>query len=242
MSLSFLPPLSAALLGAALLLASSANAQNKAAPAKPRAPAQVPAKPAAATAAAVPVGNVELGRVKADSERCMECHGTLGEGTQHSTGSEAKFARLAGQHPSYLRKQIDDFRSGARKHDIMTLMAKSLEPADIPDILAYFAAQKRVAGDGSDNAAGRKLYLEGDASRGIPACVACHGADGLGVIGGQVLAPVMAGQEWLYLERQLLDWRSGWRKNSDGGVMNAATKSLSDQEIKDVASFLSALR
>lgn len=194
-----------------------------------------------------PPGDIALGQAKADSERCIECHGPEGQGAQHSNGPEGKFPKLAGQHPDYLYKQLMDFRSGARKHDVMSLMARSVEPADLRDIVAFFASRPRAVGEGGPvSERARTLHLQGDAARGVPPCATCHGEQGLGSSSGSggargVVTPLLAGQEYLYLERQLLDWRSGWRTNSPGGVMNQAVAPLSEAELKDLANYLSGL-
>lgn len=81
-------------------------------------------------------GDAALGQGKADAERCIECHGADGQGQGHSNGPEGKFARLAGQQAAYIVKQIQDFRSGARKHDQMAIMARSITDEDAADIAA----------------------------------------------------------------------------------------------------------
>jgi len=196
-----------------------------------------PPKPAMASPALV--GDANLGREKADSERCIECHGLDGQGQGHSNGPEGKFARLAGQHPAYIVKQIQDFRSGARKHDQMAIMARSITDQDAADIAAHFSALPAMKGDAKDiSEAGRRLYEQGDATRGVTACASCHGIDGRGM-GFQALAPAIAGQEWRYLDKQLRDWRSGDRKNSPGQVMSEVTRQLTDADIEALATHLS---
>jgi cytochrome c553 len=185
-------------------------------------------------------GNALLGKDKSDAERCQECHGVDGHGQRHPNGPEGKFAKLAGQHPEYLLKQLADFRSGARKNDQMAIMARTVADEDLADIVAYFSSQKPMRGEGGvSDAIGRKLYTQGDAGRGIPACATCHGEAGQGTE-GMAAIPRVGGQEWLYLERQLLDWRSGERKNSPGGLMNQAVKGLTDSEIQALANYLAA--
>jgi hypothetical protein len=49
---------------------------------------------------------------------------------------QGKFAKLAGQAPEYILKQIEDFRPGARKHDRMAIMARSVSDEDVVDIAA----------------------------------------------------------------------------------------------------------
>ncbi len=186
-------------------------------------------------------GNPLLGKDKSEEERCQECHGVTGHGQGHSNGPEGKFAKLAGQSAGYMLKQLEDFRSGARKHDQMAIMARSVSDEDLRDIAAYFASQSVMKGEAAvatDVAV--KLYANGDAARGIPACVACHGVNGKG-LPAQAAVPVIGGQEWRYLDQQLRDWRSGDRRNSAGGVMSAAVKGLTDQEIEALATYLAGL-
>ena len=203
---------------------------------------QAKARPAESKQAkAAPQGDPVAGKEKADAERCMECHGVDGQGAGHANSAEGKFAKLAGQYPAYVLKQIRDFRSGARKHDQMAIMARSVADEDVIDIAAYFSSQAVMNGQGaSQSELGRALYHGGDSARGIPACVSCHGVEGRGTVAPS-LVPHLAGQEWRYLDKQLRDWRAGERRNSADGVMNAATKALTDKEIEALADYLSGL-
>ena len=187
-------------------------------------------------------GDIEAGKFKSEDNRCQECHGPDGNGEGPATGAAGRFAKLAGQYPDYLTKQIRDFRSGARKHDFMLIMAKSIDETDSADIAAYFASQKKMQGDTSgNNELGKNLFINGDVSRNILPCTSCHGVDGRGIDAPQQTIPVIGGQEWRYLEKQLLDWRSGERNNSDGGVMTAVSKQLTDKEIHALTNYISGL-
>ena len=187
-------------------------------------------------------GDVEAGKFKSEDSRCQECHGPDGSGQGPATGAAGKFAKLAGQYPDYLTKQIRDFRSGVRKHDFMLIMAKSIDETDSADIAAYFASLKKMQGDKSgDNPVGKNLFINGDATRNILPCVSCHGVDGRGIDTPQQTIPVIGGQEWRYLEKQLLDWRSGERHNSEGGIMNTFSKQLTDKEILALTDYISGL-
>ncbi len=181
-----------------------------------------------AAQAAAPKGNVAAGRIRSESERCQECHGADGNGN----GEDGKFARLAGQYPAYIVKQLQDFRSGARKHDYMMVMARSLEEADIVDIAAYYGSLPTMRGESvpADEVVARRLFA---------ACAACHGATGKG--NGDAAFPVIGGQDAKYLRTQLLAWRSGERKNSPGGAMNDAAKGLTDAEIDALAHYISGM-
>lgn len=182
------------------------------------------------------------GQEKVESERCSECHGLTGHGASPSNGVDGKFAKLAGQRVNYIMKQIQDFRSGARKHDQMQIMARSITDEDARDIAAYFSSQSAMQGEANTkHGIGLALYERGDANRGIVACQTCHGAAGRG-IAGDPLTPVVGGQEWRYLDKQLRDWRSGERRNSSGGIMNLVTRQLTDAEIESLAYYLSGIQ
>jgi cytochrome c553 len=196
-----------------------------------------------AVASAPIKGDPVAGQVKAESERCLECHGSAGEGQGFSNGTDGKFARLAGQYPEYIIKQMEDFRAGKRKNDFMTMMANSIDNTDLADIAAYFASQKKMQPDSEiagDSTVGKNLFINGDAARNVVACVSCHGVDGRGIAGSSA-NPVIGGQGLAYLESQLFDWRSGARSNSVGGVMNMVTKSLTDEEIRSLAKYTAGL-
>lgn len=232
------------LVGIAGLQAAWAAAPAGKAAAAQKAGAQPASRETAATPA-TPKGNPLLGREKIDSERCQECHGIDGQGAGHANGPEGKFAKLAGQDAAYIVKQMQDFRSGARKHDQMAIMARSVSDEDVRDIAAYFAGLAAMRGEPalgvSANALaqrGQQLFAQGDAARGVPACASCHGAAGEGH--AALRAPRIAGQEWRYLDQQLRDWRSGERRNSADGAMTQAVSRLSDADIDALTQHLAA--
>ncbi|RUF08865.1 c-type cytochrome [Pseudomonas aeruginosa] len=67
---------------------------------------------------------------------CSSCHGATGQSVAPN------FPKLAGQHEAYLRKQLQDFRSGSRKDPAMSPMATGLSDAQIDVLARFFAAQK----------------------------------------------------------------------------------------------------
>ncbi len=66
---------------------------------------------------------------------CAACHGKDGK----ATGS--KYPNLAGQHASYLRQAMLEYKTGNRKDIIMGPMVSTLSETDMRDIAGYFAAQ-----------------------------------------------------------------------------------------------------
>jgi cytochrome c553 len=194
-----------------------------------------PPRPAAPTAQpAAPAGVAQRGKDKAESERCIECHAVASDAAGHDARIEVPPPALQGQQAAYLVKQVRDFRSGARRHDFMAIMARSIDDADAADIAAYYAALPPPHGPRPGVSAG--LYAQGDAGRGIPACAGCHGERGEGGERG----PRLAGQPSRYLQAQLRAWRSGERTNSPDGAMGQAARALSDAEIDALSTQLSA--
>lgn len=186
------------------------------------------------------------GKIKSDDERCQECHGA--DGNIHANNEAGKIPKLAGQKFEYLLKQFSDFRTGERQHDFMSMMAKTVDEADARDILDYYSRQPMMKGNGTvNNPVGKNLFLKGDPGRGIQACVTCHGVDGKGRVESADPnmsvneIPVIGGQDWFYLEQQLLDWRSGTRSNSQDAVMNKVAAKLTDQELLALVDYISGL-
>jgi len=209
--------------------------------AKPGLSAQVASLPAAGQPPSS--GRAELGQDKADAERCVECHGLQGQGAGHPNGAEARVAKLAGQRASYIAKQVQDFRSGRRKHDQMAIVARNVADEDLHDIAAWFASLPPMnsGSTASANAAqGQALFEQGDPQRGIVPCGSCHGPQGRASEGSTADAPRLAGQEWRYLDQQLRAWRDGSRSNGPTPVMNQIARSLTDNEIEALAEFLSS--
>lgn len=87
---------------------------------------------ALSTVAAHADGDIKAGRKKA--LQCQTCHGLDGM----SKLPEAP--NLGGQSATYLTKALMDYQSGARKNDMMSLVAPTLSAADIADLTAYFSA------------------------------------------------------------------------------------------------------
>ncbi|MGI9025600.1 MAG: c-type cytochrome [Burkholderiaceae bacterium] len=71
---------------------------------------------------------------KAKAQVCTVCHGPQGLSTQPDAPN------LAGQPELYLAAQLRAFRSGERRQEVMTLMAKPLSDADIANLAAWYAS------------------------------------------------------------------------------------------------------
>lgn len=71
---------------------------------------------------------------------CMACHGD--DGRSRSAGTP----HLGGQDRLYLARSLAAYRSGERRHEPMTSLANTLQPADIEALAAWYAAQPGFVG------------------------------------------------------------------------------------------------
>ncbi len=172
---------------------------------------------------------------------CAGCHGDDGNSLS------ADFPRLAGQYENYIVKQVRDFQSGRRaNNDTMAGMAAMVASVqDAKDIGAYFSRQKMAKKPltGVDKALfakGKRLFLEGNPMTGVYGCVNCHGQRGKGKSAKISAFPRIGGQHRDYLVKNLTDFRKGNRANDPAGMMTAIARKLTDNEIKALATYLSA--
>ena len=182
------------------------------------------------------VGNPVAGAAWSADNVCKECHNPDGN------SSVAEYPRLGGQYSAYLFKQLQDFRDGRRKNVIMQALTQDIGDRDLADIAAHFAAQPVMTGSAAvANPQGKRLFEAGDPARQIPACAACHGADGKGALAGKLAYPAIGGQHRYYLRGQLQGWKTGTRSNSPDGIMNGIARALGEADIEALADYLSGL-
>ncbi|TVO72512.1 c-type cytochrome [Sedimenticola selenatireducens] len=173
---------------------------------------------------------------KAKSGTCLACHGADGN------SANAVWPKLAGQHPSYIKKQLQEFKAGARKNDLMSPMAMPLSDQDMDDLAAYFSGQAQSPGVAAADQVelGTKIYRAGNVATNVAACMACHGPSGNGNPGAKF--PRISGQHAAYLEKTLKDFRSGDRANDNAKMMQNVVNRMTDKEIAAVAQYLQGLR
>ena len=225
-----------ALSATALMAQPQAAAPAAAATAAPPASTGTAAAPAAATeVAAVKPGDATAGQAKAAV--CGACHGLDGN------SSDAQYPKLAGQSEEYIVRQLTDFKSGVRQNPIMLGMATPLSSQDMHDIGAYFASQKSRPGV-ADQALvehGQTLFREGDPTRDVPACMACHSIDGRGNPGA--MYPQLAGQHAQYIEATLKAWHDGtsWGSDAHSQIMPTIARKLDADDIAALSSYIEGL-
>lgn len=191
------------------------------------------AKPAAAAAPAPAKPDLAKGGEKFTAV-CAACHGADG-----NSGIPVN-PKLAQQHPEYLVKQLQEFKSGKRVNATMQAMAAGLSDDDMRNIAYWAASQKAKPGFAKDKALvtlGERIYRGGIAERQVAACAGCHSPNGAGIPSQY---PRLSGQHADYTVAQLTSFRDGVRQNSVQMAQVAAR--LNDREMKAVADYIAGLR
>jgi cytochrome c553 len=99
--------------------------------------------------------------------------------------------------------------------------------------------------DGKDKiqtiiAQGSDLYRNGDLTREVSACIACHGPFGEG--NKPAAYPLLKSQHADYLIKSLTDYKSGARSNNPENIMHMIAKKMTDEEIKAVSYRISMMK
>ncbi|RZL96311.1 MAG: cytochrome c4 [Variovorax sp.] len=212
----------AALVGVAVAPSFAADA-----PAAAAAPAK-PAKPDPAK------GDTLFNAGSATVQSCASCHNADGNSAIPAN------PKLAQQHPEYIVKQLEEFKSGKRKSAIMKPLASALSEQDMRDIAWFVGSKKVKTGFSKDKdtiAMGERIYRGGIADRMVPACAGCHSPNGAGI---PAQYPRLGGQHADYTVAQLVAFRDGVRLNS--AQMTGVAAKLNDREIKAVADYIAGLR
>jgi len=170
---------------------------------------------------------------------CSDCHGVTGNSINPT------FPRLAGQHEWYLISQLKGFKAHGRMDppgfEYMWGISRSLTDAQIKELAAYYSAQKPGAADQPENTKleneGKAIFSNGISSEGVPACMACHGAEGAG--SGQF--PRIAGQHADYIVKQLNVFQRSAEERADATAMKVVAHNLKPEEIKAVAAYVSTI-
>lgn len=168
-------------------------------------------------------------------EVCGACHLPSGAGRRDGT-----FPQLAGQHSTVLIKQIADIRAGLRDNPTMYQFAVSLnDPQELADVAAYIQSLCIPTNHGQYDAADAAAQI----ARGKPLyekqCLTCHGKNGEG--DRARLYPLIAGQHYRYLLRQMTEIRDGKRRNANPDMVKAI-KPYSDDMLVAVSAYQSSLK
>ena len=168
---------------------------------------------------------------------CTACHGKEGRATP-----SGYFPRIAGKPVGYLYNQLRNFRDGRRSYPQMSHLLVHLTDGYLYEIASYFSALQLPYADPVPPAAtravlerGEALVRGGDAARGIPACVQCHGER---LSGAVPFIPSLLGLSQDYLSSQLGAWRTGQRHAQEPDCMSEIAHRLALDEVQALAAWL----
>jgi cytochrome c553 len=179
----------------------------------------------------------QLDSMEARVQGCVTCHGRNGQGAGNGA-----FPRIAGKPAGYLYNQLVAFRDGSRRYAPMNYLVAYLPDAYLREIAEHFAAERppfpareQPNVDPAMLARGQAIATVGDKQRGIPACIACHGA---GLTGMQPGIPGLVGLRPTYIAGQLTRWRVGERHAAEPDCMKRVASRLADTDVAAVAAWL----
>lgn len=151
---------------------------------------------------------------------CRTCHGVDGY-------AKIPIApHIGGEPETYLADQLMAFKTGAREHEMMTVVAGGLSAQQISDVSAWYAAQTAHA----------DLPPGADPEAAPDQCVSCHGVNGISEL---VDAPNLAGETNIYIVTQLKAFRLGKRTNP---IMTEVAADMTDQQMRDIADWYAAVK
>lgn len=168
-------------------------------------------------------------------EVCGACHLPSGAGRPDGT-----FPQLAGQHTTVLIKQMADIRAGLRDNPTMYPFAATLtDPQELADVSAYIESLcipiEHGKYEGPDAAMqiakGKDLYEK--------QCLECHGKNGEG--DKAKFYPVIAGQHYKYLLRQMTEIRDGHRRNANPDMVKVI-KPYTNEQLVAISAYQSSLK
>ena len=173
---------------------------------------------------------IEALKLKGDKKRgqeayevCGACHLPSGAGRPDGT-----FPQLAGQHTTVLIKQMADIRAGLRDNPTMYPFAATLtDPQELADVSAYIEGLCIPTNHGKYEGADAALQIAKGKELYEKECLECHGKNGEGV--KDKFYPVIAGQHYKYLLRQMTEIRDGHRRNANPDMVKIIKKYNNEQ-------------
>jgi cytochrome c553 len=161
-------------------------------------------------------GNAKEG--KEGYEVCGACHLPSGAGR-----SDGTFPQLAGQHTTVLIKQMADIRAGLRDNPTMYPFAKELTDAqELANVSAYIESLCIPVAHGMYEGPDAATQIAEGKAMYEKECIECHKANGEGV--KDKFYPVLAGQHYKYLLRQMTEIRDGHRRNANPDMVKIIKK------------------
>ncbi|MBK9038508.1 MAG: c-type cytochrome [Bdellovibrionales bacterium] len=175
-------------------------------------------------------------------QQCAACHG------EHGLSSSSGFPHLAGQSASYLNEQLNHFREGIRKDSsgAMNGIASNLSKENQDAVVSYFSNRPPPA---ATPLSGKKienfdvLFKKGQELVKNLACTGCHDS-GPNLLTVAPHFPNLAGQDPVYIQKQLSAFLSGERTNASvmPNLLKQANPPLTDEDLQALGIYFQNLR
>jgi cytochrome c553 len=166
--------------------------------------------------------------VEQKAQVCAACHGNNG------TPLQKDYPVIWGQQLGYIFIELRDFKSGARKNELMSPIAQTLDHSDLLPFAQYFS-QKTWPNLGQPPATGEVAAQAQRANTSV-VCTSCH-QEGFK---GDSAQPRLAGQNHDYLAKTMTDFRTGARANNPS--MTDLMKAISETDIVALATYIAGFQ
>jgi cytochrome c553 len=177
-------------------------------------------------------GNAKEG--KDGYEVCGACHLPSGAGR-----SDGTFPQLAGQHATVLIKQMADIRAGLRDNPTMYPFAKELVDAqELANVSAYIESLCIPVDHGQYEGPDAAAQIATGKSMYEKECAECHMKNGEG--DKAKFYPVIAGQHYKYLLRQMTEIREGKRRNANPDMVKIIKK-YDDKQLVAISAYQASM-
>ena len=183
---------------------------------------------AAFAAALVLTGAAGAQPVEEKAKLCATCHGEQGVPINNETPV------IWGQNEGYLYLQLRDYKSGARKNELMNPIAAQLEKEDMQALAAYFT--KKPWPDLQQPSAPADVAAKAQEAAASVGCKGCH----LDQYQGDGTTARLAGQWQAYLQKTMMAFRDRSRGNNPG--MSDLMKATTPEQIEALSKYLAGLQ
>ena len=166
--------------------------------------------------------------IEEKAQVCAACHGEKG------VPQDKAMPIIWGQHQGYTYLQLRDFKSGARKNDIMNALAQSMERDEMLALALHFS--KKPWPDLRQPQAPADVAARATRANVAIGCTGCHQAS----YRGEGTQPRLSGQTREYLQQSMLAFRNKTRGNNPG--MTDLMLAISEDDIAACAEYLAGLQ
>jgi cytochrome c553 len=168
-------------------------------------------------------GNASAETFEEKAAACAGCHGEQGKPPERDAPI------IWGQQTGYLYIQLRDYKNGDRKNEAMNALAAEMSREEMLALAEHFSRKPWPRSEHRTPEAevprARRAIAAGQ-------CVECHLA---GYLGHSVI-PRLAGQQFEYLRKTMIDFKTKTRANNS--AMTDLFKTYSDEELAAMASYL----